>query len=90
VPLTIAPFAAGSVSPLLDAALIFAIIVHSHAGFQSMIIDYIPVKTYGTARKIFMWGLNLGTLVVAVGFYEFETNDVGVVEAVKRIWTAKA
>jgi hypothetical protein len=35
-----------------------------------------------------MWTLNLATLVVAIGFYEFETNDVGVVEAVKRIWHA--
>lgn len=34
VPLTIAPFVAGTVSPYLDAALIFGIIVHSHAGFQ--------------------------------------------------------
>lgn len=37
-----------------------------------------------------MWALNIGTLVVAVGFYEFETNDVGVTEAIKRIWHAKA
>ena len=35
-----------------------------------------------------MWLLNLATLVVAVGFYEFETNDVGVVQATKRIWHA--
>lgn len=34
VPLTITPFAAGSISPTLDAALIFGILVHSHIGFQ--------------------------------------------------------
>lgn len=34
IPLTITPFAAGSVNPALDAALIFTIIVHSHMGFQ--------------------------------------------------------
>lgn len=55
---------------------------------RSIIIDYIPNGHYPTARKLFMWGLNLGTLVVAVGFYEFETNDVGLTEAVKRIWRA--
>ncbi|KAJ9611349.1 membrane anchor subunit of succinate dehydrogenase, Sdh4 [Cladophialophora chaetospira] len=88
VPLTIAPFAAGSVSPLLDAALIFGIIVHSHAGFQSIVIDYIPVHKHPTLRRAFMWALNIATLIVAVGFYEFETNDVGVVEATKRIWHA--
>jgi len=88
VPLTIVPFASGSLSPLLDAALIFGIIVHSHAGFQSIVIDYIPVHNHPTMRRVFMWLLNIATLVVAVGFYEFETNDVGVVEATKRIWHA--
>lgn len=34
VPLMITPFAAGSVNPALDAALIYALIVHSHMGFQ--------------------------------------------------------
>jgi succinate dehydrogenase (ubiquinone) membrane anchor subunit len=34
------------------------------------------------------WLLNICTVLVAVGFYEFETNDVGVTEAVKRIWRA--
>ncbi|KAH0835133.1 Succinate dehydrogenase [ubiquinone] cytochrome b small subunit, mitochondrial [Fonsecaea pedrosoi] len=90
VPLTITPFAAGSVSPMLDAALIFTILIHSHAGFQSMIIDYIPIRRHPTMRRTFMWLLNVATLVVAVGFYEFETNDVGVVEAMKRIWHAGA
>lgn len=41
VPLTIAPFAAGSISPLMDAALVFGLIVHSHAGFQ-----YVPNCDY--------------------------------------------
>lgn len=35
-----------------------------------------------------MWALNLATLIVGIGFYEFETNDVGVTEAVKRLWHA--
>jgi len=30
----------------------------------------------------------LATVVVGVGLYEFETNDVGVTEAIKRIWHA--
>lgn len=34
VPITIVPFAAGSVSPLLDSALIGLTIVHSYIGFQ--------------------------------------------------------
>ncbi len=32
--------------------------------------------------------MNICTVLVAIGFYEFETNDVGLTEAIKRIWHA--
>jgi succinate dehydrogenase (ubiquinone) membrane anchor subunit len=83
IPLTIAPFAAGSLNPTTDA-----ILIHSHIGFESMVIDYIPVKRLPKTRVLFWWGLRLATVVVGVGLYEFETNDVGITEAIKRIWTA--
>lgn len=88
VPLTVAPFAAGSLNPTMDAILCGAVLVHSHMGFQSVIIDYIPQKQYPGLRKLFWWGLNAATLLVGVGLYEFETNDVGVTEAIKRVWKA--
>ncbi|CAF9918353.1 MAG: hypothetical protein HETSPECPRED_003735 [Heterodermia speciosa] len=88
VPLTIAPFAAGSLNPIVDAALAGAIVLHSHVGFQSVIIDYIPAKRLPRTRALFWWGLRAATLMVAIGFYEFETNDVGLTEAIKRVWTA--
>jgi succinate dehydrogenase (ubiquinone) membrane anchor subunit len=34
------------------------------------------------------WLLRAFTLTTAVGLYEFETNDVGVTEALRRIWNA--
>jgi len=39
-------------------------------------------------RKAFDYLLILATLLVGVGLYEFETNDVGLTEAIKRIWRA--
>ncbi|RDW73166.1 fumarate reductase respiratory complex transmembrane subunit [Coleophoma cylindrospora] len=88
VPLTVAPFAAGSLNPMTDAILCGAVLIHSHIGFQALIIDYLPEWRVPKSRKLFMWGLNLATVVVGVGLYEFETNDVGVTEAIKKIWTA--
>ena len=35
-----------------------------------------------------MWALKAGTVAVGVGLYEFETNDVGLTEGIKRIWKA--
>lgn len=88
IPLTIAPFAAGTLNPTMDALFCATILIHSHIGFESVIIDYIPSKRLPKARFIFWWGLRLATVVVGVGLYEFETNDVGVTEAIKRIWIA--
>ena len=34
VPLTIAPFAAGTLNPVMDAALCSVLVLHSHIGFQ--------------------------------------------------------
>ncbi|KAL2368428.1 succinate dehydrogenase (ubiquinone) membrane anchor subunit [Blastomyces gilchristii SLH14081] len=88
IPLTIAPFAGGSLNPVMDAVFCGTILMHSHIGFQSCIIDYIPGRRFPKAKKAFDWLLRVMTLTVAVGLYEFETNDVGVTEAIKRIWKA--
>ena len=88
IPLTVAPFAAGTLNPITDAVLCAMIIIHSHIGFQSIIIDYIPLKRLPKTLALFWWGLRAATLTVAVGLYEFETNDVGLTEAIKRIWIA--
>ncbi|UKZ57451.1 hypothetical protein TrVGV298_011308 [Trichoderma virens] len=88
MPLSIMPSAAGSLNPTTDAILCSAILLHSHLGFQSVIIDYIPKTRYLSLRKILWWGLNLATVTVGVGLYKFETNDIGVTEAIKKIWKA--
>ena len=56
--------------------------------YRSIIIDYVPQDRLPRARKLFMWALKGGTLLVAIGLYEFETNDVGLAEGIKRIWRA--
>ncbi|KAI5924044.1 CybS-domain-containing protein [Camillea tinctor] len=88
IPLTVAPFAAGTLNPGTDAALCALMLVHSHLGFQAVIIDYVPTSRYPGLRKACMWLLNAATVLVGVGLYEFETNDVGVTEAIKRVWKA--
>jgi succinate dehydrogenase (ubiquinone) membrane anchor subunit len=88
IPLTIAPFASGSLNPTTDALLAAAILIHSHIGFESCIIDYFPKNRIPKTRAAAWWGLRAATVLVGVGLYEFETNDVGLTEGIKRIWTA--
>lgn len=88
IPLTVAPFVGGTLNPVMDAILCGTILIHSHIGFESCIIDYFPNKRVPKTRTTMNWALKASTLLVGVGLYEFETNDVGVTEAIKRIWTA--
>jgi len=74
VPLTMAPFIGGSLNPVMDAIFCSAILVHSHIGFDALIVDYIPRWRVPKTRKLFDWGLKAGTLLVAIGLYEFETS----------------
>jgi len=42
-----------------------------------MVTDYIPKRHYPKTYVVFHWGLRLATVVVLVGLYEFQVNDVG-------------
>ena len=74
IPLTLAPFIGGAYNPVMDSVFCAAILVHTHIGFQSVIIDYLPTKRMPSIRRLFMWGLNLATVLVGIGLYEFETS----------------
>ncbi|KAH8723227.1 CybS-domain-containing protein [Phaeosphaeriaceae sp. PMI808] len=88
IPLTIAPFAAGSLNPVTDSILCALLVLHSHIGFESCIIDYFPTARVPLVRNIAMWALRLATITLGVALYSFETNDVGITEAVARLWHA--
>ncbi|BFZ64053.1 membrane anchor subunit of succinate dehydrogenase, Sdh4 [Saitoella coloradoensis] len=88
VPLTLAPFVAGSVSPVMDAVLCSALVIHSHIGFDACVTDYIPERKYKKLAPLATWALRGATATVLYGLYQFETNDVGLVEGIKKVWTA--
>ncbi|KAJ4366220.1 membrane anchor subunit of succinate dehydrogenase, Sdh4 [Neocucurbitaria cava] len=88
IPVTIAPFAAGSLNPLTDSILCALLIIHSHIGFESCIIDYFPKKRVPLLYNASMWALRIGTVALGLALYSFETNDVGITEAIARLWHA--
>jgi hypothetical protein len=55
---------------------------------RSCITDYFPKWRVPIIRKLADWANFLMVFIVGWGFYEFETNDVGLTEAVRKIWKA--
>lgn len=88
VPLAVAPFAGASLSPVLDASFSTLILLHSHLGLESCIVDYIPKRVYGPFHNVAVGALWAGTAVALYGIYELETNDIGLSAAVGKVWNA--
>ena len=75
-------------SSVAKAALIAGVLIHSHIGFESIVIDYVPTHRMPGVRRFLMWALKAAFVVVGYGYYEFETNDVGLSEGIRRMWKA--
>lgn len=90
VPLVVTPFVTGGLSAPLDATLGALILYHSYAGFESCIIDYIPLREFGVWHKAAMGLLAFGSVVAAYGIYVLETSyDGGLWALLKDSWNGK-
>lgn len=88
IPMTVLPFATGSISPILDATLGATLLIHSQLGFESCITDYIPKRIYGSLHNYALYLLYGGTAVGLYGLYKLETEDVGLTQTIGKIWNA--
>lgn len=87
VPLTILPFA-NTMTPVLDAVFGSLLIVHSHIGLESCIVDYIPKRKFKKLHRASIYALWGGSALALYGLYEFETNDVGITETIRKVWNS--
>ncbi|KAH9996387.1 mitochondrial inner membrane protein [Russula compacta] len=89
VPLTAAAFVtSGSQTPLLDGLLGVSLIVHSHIGFDTILVDYVHKRKFPALGPLLTWTLRLTSLAVGVGVYQFNTNDIGLTELIHHVWIA--
>ncbi|KAH7099301.1 CybS-domain-containing protein [Auriculariales sp. MPI-PUGE-AT-0066] len=89
VPLTVTAFATSTTPyPAVDGILGVALIMHSHIGFDQLNEDYLHKRKYKVIGPIATWTLRLATVGALVGVYQFNTNDVGLTELIKRVWHA--
>lgn len=87
VPLAAAPLFTG-VSTVVDSTLSALLLYHCYGGFQSCIIDYIPVRVYGSFHNFAMYLLTFGTGVAGYGVYQLEKKEGGLTGLVSRVWHA--
>ncbi|KAJ9122175.1 hypothetical protein QFC24_004404 [Naganishia onofrii] len=89
IPLTVgAAVTTGSAHPILDGILGVSLVVHSHIGFDSAVVDYFHPRKYPVLGPIMSWVLRIATGLSVWGVYEFNTNDIGLTEFVRRVWKA--
>ncbi|KIK95834.1 hypothetical protein PAXRUDRAFT_139808 [Paxillus rubicundulus Ve08.2h10] len=89
VPMTAAAFvASGTAYPILDGLLGISLVMHSHIGFDSMLVDYLHKRKFPILGPFMTWTLRAATVGVLAGVYEFNTNDIGLTELIAKVWTA--
>jgi succinate dehydrogenase (ubiquinone) membrane anchor subunit len=52
-------------------------VVHSHIGFDSAVIDYLHPRKFSVIGPMAKWILRALTGAAVWGVYEFNTNDIG-------------
>ncbi|CAE6496750.1 unnamed protein product [Rhizoctonia solani] len=89
VPATVSAFVVSPTAyPVLDGLLAVSLVVHSHIGFDSMVVDYLHPRKFPILGPIVKWTLRLLTTGTLIGVYQFNTEDVGLSELVRRVWNA--
>ena len=71
-----------------DLLLGIVVPLHIHLGLDQVITDYFPKRRAPGMNKALGWSLKLGTVLVLVGCYQFNTEDIGLTELIKRAWKA--
>lgn len=54
---------------VLDGSLSAALILHSHMGFEQVLVDYVDKRKFPKAGPISKWVLRAATVAAAVGLY---------------------
>lgn len=74
---------------IVDFGLGIAVPLHCHIGFGSIITDYLPLRKFPVIYRFSRGVLYAATGLTIYGLYKFNTEDIGITEGVKKLWSAK-
>lgn len=75
--------------PMVNFGLGIVIPLHCHIGFGSIITDYLPVRKFPLIYRFARGILYASTGLTIYGLYKYNTEDVGIIEGIKNIWSVK-
>ncbi len=74
-------------SPYIDLALGVILPIHIHLGLEQIVLDYTNKQK---ALNLFLtWTVRASTVLALYGCWKFNTNDIGLSEAMRRLWNPK-
>lgn len=76
-------------SNTLDVALAVVLPLHCHIGFQTIVDDYLPKRKFGAVYNVAKGSLLLATGLALYGAYRFNTENIGISEAISELWKSK-
>ncbi|RKP34086.1 CybS-domain-containing protein [Dimargaris cristalligena] len=74
--------------PITDLLVGVVLPLHCHVGWDAMVTDYVHKRKYPKLSPLCSWSLRVFTVLTLVGCYQFNTNDIGLTELIKRTWKA--
>ncbi|PVU97575.1 hypothetical protein BB559_001989 [Furculomyces boomerangus] len=92
LPLSLLPIVGVSVfygpQPINDLLLGIIFPLHAYNGISAVVLDYFPKRRSPVPNFIFMWMLNIGTLVTLYGCWLINTNDIGLTAFAYKLWNS--
>ncbi|KAL6929728.1 hypothetical protein ACO0SA_001132 [Hanseniaspora valbyensis] len=79
-----------NIDPMMDAVLSTLILIHVSYGYESCIVDYIPKRKFGYWHDVCKRLLQAGGILSLYGIFIMETENNGLTNLVRRLWTAKS
>ncbi|KAG8870271.1 membrane anchor subunit of succinate dehydrogenase, Sdh4, partial [Tulasnella sp. 331] len=77
LPMTASAFVmSSSPHPVVDGLLAMSLVIHSHIGFDSVVVDYLDKRKFPMLGPVVKWALRATTATVLVGVYQFNTTKV--------------
>ena len=73
----------------VDLLLAVVLPIHCHIGLNGVILDYLPVRRTPVLNRLARAIVGAATIGTMYGFYCFNTENIGITQGIRALWTAR-